>query len=153
MSVLVLIKSDFVPVPGRGYFRVVCKRGKAWHVFPDWPILGLDQEASSIICEKLNPRVADPVASLPPKDNAGVISQREKLAPSPKCEVLTIAFSSLFEVFRRLPVVEFTELLHVTDTFAAGQELADIADCFAFHSERLAHISAHWKGRVDSVPP
>jgi len=60
--------------------------------------------------------------------NTGVVPQVYELPPGPECEVVTVAFFSVFEVFWRLPIVLFVEKFLIRDVFASGQELANLFD-------------------------
>jgi hypothetical protein len=140
--VLVLIEGDLIAIPRRRELGVIKESGEPGELLSHRPIEGLYQKASPVL-EEFYPSVTDAIPAMPAKDNAGVVSQCHKLTPCPQGKVVAISLAGAFEILGRLPVLPLTELIHVADAFASGEELVDIVNGFALDGKRLVHIPAH----------
>jgi len=74
----------------------------------------------------------DAVASVPPEDNSGVESHRQKFPPRPEREVLAVTRFTLLEFLRWLPVFLFAKQFFIGDGAATSQKLPYLFHGFAF---------------------
>ena len=96
---------------------MVAKGGQSGNVFSHHSELRLYKKTLAID-RKLHPGMSDAIAAVLSEHHARVVSQIEQLAPRPQSKVVTIAFSDLFKMLWRLPIVLSAELFFVSDSLA-----------------------------------
>ena len=95
--------------------------------------------------------VSSSVASVPSEDDSRINTHSQQFTPGPKRKVFAVTSPALLKFFRRLPVLLFTEQLFIRNSAARFQELTDIFQRAALHSQRLTYIPTHRKSRTRSL--
>jgi hypothetical protein len=62
-----------------------------------------------------------------------VVPHLEELTPSPQSKIVTVPFSGLLKLLRRLPIIFATKLLFIGYSLAVAQERANLGNVFALY--------------------